>query len=868
MIIGKLYFFRTMFAALISPRRMLLTIFFMSGFLGLVYETLWQKQMIMLLGASAPAIIAVLGAFFAGIALGGRVGDAALSRFNVPTLRLYALAELTVAMNALAMPLIQRTLHATYLPVAHAFGATSTIAYTFRFIATMLAVLPATVAMGATIPFMAEALRKYSKEAVAVIYGFNALGAMVGSLVGSLCMVPAFGIRASLLSAFALNIIIVCVAYYLSRTQTTPDVRTKDAATADFSWCIAYFAAGAVALGAETTWLHILSMVTVNGPVLFATTLAVFLGAYAAGSLVVHPILSRRFRADTESAWTQIMVAVFLLVTVPIIRFLPNIHSVMVATRSSTRFPLSLTLYEVCSILLVVFLPALAMGIVFPAMSRVTSATGRLYFWGNIGSLFGIFVFGLVLIPRLGLNGSLMMLVVLSSLIGLWLLPNNSKMRVATVLSCLSAVTLWMTLPPFAKTDAFVKLLPDGSYGEFRGGHLENKILRYKEGQSSTITVRESPGMNGLPVYRSVYVDEQRVAATDPDAVVDSKMLAYLPAFLHPNPKRALSVGYGSGGTSWSLTTLGLEARTVEIEREVLNSAQLFPYRTVWNKPNFKAIQNDARDHLQTTDERYDFISTDVTNLQYNQNSTLYTVEYFGMMRDRLTKDGIACAWIPMSAISPESFRTLLHTFQHVYPHATLWLMNEIPTYFGILIGTQGPLQMDMKRMSSAMAASREVRDDLATIGIEHPYQIADSLLLDEDGMRAFTSGAPLHTDDDPVLEHSATYHNYLYYNHFVSNLEAALRFRPSSPEKFVVGLNPGELAEFKRVWIASKHWYEAFAAMSLMNVTSEPSTLSALAQISMNSATAAMQAHPGWHTWQDGYARMKHNLAPMLAKP
>ncbi|HJV65256.1 MAG TPA: hypothetical protein VJ550_05960 [Geomonas sp.] len=91
-------------------RAVLLSVFFLSGFVGLVYETLWQKQMIMLLGASAPAI----------------------------------------AVNGQAMPLIQSVLHAAYLSVAHACGATSTVAYSFRFLATMLCVLPATLAMGAT----------------------------------------------------------------------------------------------------------------------------------------------------------------------------------------------------------------------------------------------------------------------------------------------------------------------------------------------------------------------------------------------------------------------------------------------------------------------------------------------------------------------------------------------------------------------------------------------------------------------------------------------------------------------------------------------------------------------------------------------
>lgn len=710
---------------------------------------------------------------------------------------------------------------------------------------------------------MAGALKKHSGDAVARIYGFNALGAMAGSLVGPLCMVPAFGIRTSLLVTFLVNVAIVTVALLLSRQESAGEAVGRRVARAELSWSLAYFAAGAVALGAETTWLRMLAMVIVNGPLLFAITLAVFLGAYAVGSLVVHPILSRRCLPQTESAWVQIAVAVSLLATVPLFRFLPNLHAAILSTFSPGNLAFSVSFFEIVAVVAIVFLPALAMGVVFPAMARVTSATGSLYFWGNIGSLFGIIVFGLFVIPYAGLTGSLMILVALSSLVGVWLLPRSTRVRLATVASCVAALALWATLPPFAQTTGTVRRLPNGTYGEFKDGGLQNKILRYHEGRTSTITIRESLSDDGVTRLRRVYVDEQRVAATDPDAIVDSKMLAHLPAMLHPHPQRALSVGYGSGGTSWSLTTHNLQARTVEIEGEVLRSAQLFPYRTVWDMPNFKAIHNDARDHLQTTDERYDFISTDVTNLQYNQNSTLYTVEYFKMMRDRLTGDGIACAWIPMSSISPESFRTLLATFQHVYPHASLWLMNEMPTYFGILIGTKGPLKIDMARMAAAME-NPAVRGDLATIGIDHPYQVADDLLLDEGGMRAFTAGAPLHTDDDPVLEHSASYHNYLYYNHFVDNLLGTLRYRPATPGELVTGLSPKERADFDRAWAASTDWYQAIASMSELKVAGDLATQQRLVRDVKYFANQAMQAYPVVHSWQSLYAQIMNGGAAM----
>lgn len=848
--------------------RLVLLLFFASGLTGLLYETLWQKQMFVLLGASAPAVTAVLGAFFAGISVGGRIGDRALRQSPAPPLRLYALAELAIAANALLMPWIQSGLHTGYLSAAHALGATSPAAYAFRFAVTMLAVCPATVAMGATIPIMAAALRDRTREAVATAYGVNAFGAMAGALLGSFVLVPALGIRGALLAALAVNLAVAGIAWRLAgRRPARTHVDAGEAPVA--AWSFVYFGAGAVALGAETVWLRILALLTTNGTILFSLTLAVFLGAYALGSLVLHPPLARRLTARSEAAWVQLSVALAILATIPLIRCVPAVFEAWVLhpVQSGRIVSTAVLMHELLAVFAVVALPSIAMGMVFPAMARATRAAGTLYFWGNLGSLAGVLLFGLVLVPAAGILGSLLLLAALSALLGLSLRLRDGRAWTAALAAVAAAAVAWNTLPPFTRTTFAVKRLPDGTWGEFQSGRLANHILRYREGQSATIAIRDAVGANGANTTRRVFVDEQIVASTDPYAVVDSKMLAHLPALLHPAPRRALSVGYGSGGTSWSLALHELEARTVEIEREVLNAAPLFPYGLVWSRPNFRAIHNDARDHLQTTDERYDFISTDVTNMQYKQNSSLYTVEYFRLMRDRLTSDGIACAWIPMAGISLEEFRTLLRSFQDVYPHATLWVMNEIPTAFGILIGTPGPLSVDAARLGAGMARPT-VRDDLLAIGIEHPLQIPAALLLDERGLRAFVAGAPRHTDDDPVLEHAATFSFYLFLHHFAANLDAALAFRPAHPDGIVAGLDAAQTEEFRRLWRASRRWYEVLALQTRAQLASDPADRLRLARRAVDTAHAAAQDYAGVRSWGDWSAQLAMTLKELEHAP
>ena len=249
---------------------------------------------------------------------------------------------------------------------------------------------------------------------------------------------------------------------------------------------------------------------------------------------------------------------------------------------------------------------------------------------------------------------------------------------------------------------------------------------------------------HGRQPYCRIYVDDQPVASTIPGAVIDGRMLAHIPLFLHPNPSNALTVGFGSGGTSDSITTHGVKTYAVEIEPEVFRSAGYFldHNHDVTEASGFHLILNDARDHLHTTRRKYDVISTDVTNLQYKQNASLYSREYFQLMKQSLAEGGIACAWIPAKSNYEDQLRILLRTFQSVFPYASLWFMDHAKTSFAILIGTPGPIRFNVKRFREAFAVP-EVRRDLERVGVDDPYQIMNFMYLDHEGAGVMREQAP-----------------------------------------------------------------------------------------------------------------------------
>jgi spermidine synthase len=277
------------------------------------------------------------------------------------------------------------------------------------------------------------------------------------------------------------------------------------------------------------------------------------------------------------------------------------------------------------------------------------------------------------------------------------------------------------------------------------------QLLYYREGDNATVAVvRECNGA------RCILVDGQPVAGTSRTSLVDQKMLAHLPLLLHPRPRRALTVGFGSGGTSYSMTLHGVKVDCVEIEEAVARAAPLFDSENhgVRSHPRFRLILDDARSWLRVAPVRYDAIVTDCTNLQYRSNGDLYTTDYFRLMKARLREGGLAAAWVPANGIREDDLKTLLRSFRSVFAHTSVWYMNVLPTDFLIVVGTPGPLDLDVEQLRARMSQPG-VAEDLAAVDLADPCRLLTTLLTAGEQLDAYLGTGPLNTDDRPVLSYS-----------------------------------------------------------------------------------------------------------------
>ena len=764
----------------------ILALFFLSGVSGLAYETLWQRQMILIFGASAPATTAVLTSFFCGIAFGSLIGGRMLRRY-ANALAFYAAVELWIGVCALLLPFLLLGVEQLYVPLSQYWNAESqnaTPLFLARFVMAVAVVLPATLGMGATIPAMNRILDEMRKQSigtsVGLAYGTNTLGAVAGGLLTGFLLIKHLGVQNSLYLAFCVNAAVFVGALLLSRRFpfTTP-VHAAGKLPRAYFWLVAiYFGSGFLALGLEILWLRVLGILATNGIYTFVIAITVYLLGFSLGSLFLFKRLARRFSALQIFFIANFGVGASALACISFAYFLPPIFRhqlVQIVVESGAPHLGHLTLFETVYAFSLMFLPALFMGLAYPAVCQkliddrenVAELSGLIYFVGNLGAMLGISLTGLVIITTLGLNATLGAFCVASALLALVTVlryPDTFPARKrfaqagAGLVSALS-IAFVVAAPPILRfgNAAYDPQTEGWRQRPMRGDVQERHILRYKAGASATIIVKGEPLGTQPDFVRGLYVDDQQVASTGLEMVIDAKMLAHIPLMLHPHPSRVLTVGFGSGGTSYSMTTHGVDTFAAEIEPEVVRSAGFFldVNHNVTGSPRFHLILNDARDHLHTTKRKYDVISTDVTNLQYKQNASLYSREYFRLMKQSLNEDGIACAWIPLTGIFEDELRILMRTFRSVFPHASLWFMDHAENNFAILVGTPGPIRFDVKRFKEAFALPG-VQGDLKRVGIEDPYQVMNFMYLDHEGYRQYAGTGPLHTDDRPILEFSS----------------------------------------------------------------------------------------------------------------
>jgi len=681
-----------------------------------------------------------VAAFFGGLAGGALLLGRRIERSRRPA-RWYAACELAIALWAAALAWLMAPAADALLALTGAQPA-PVWQWAVAFLGTFGLLLPATAAMGATLPAMARVLAGMNQQGapIGALYAANTLGAVVGVLATAFWLVPAWGLARTAALCAVLNLL--CAAAAMTRwidALSAPDAPAPAQAMPPWAdrLLLTLAATGLLGIGYEVLVVRVLSQVAENTVYTFAMLLAVYLVGSAAGAAAYQRWHSRQPGSAPGPARDRLLgalAATCLLGTLS----LWGAEGLKAAVQQALGAGLSAALAAEAALAVVAFgPPTLVMGALFSHLGTEARGAGlglgRALGANTLGAACAPLLFGVLGVPLLGPKFAL-----LAVAGGYLALLSRQAWRAPAGWAVAGALgTLALLAPPLQFVD-----VPEG-------GH----IVSYQAGAMAAVSVVEDA--DGVSRLR---IDNRQQEGSSSSLQADARQ-ALLPLLLHPAPRRALFLGLGTGLTAWSAAQdPALQVDAVELLPEVISASAHFTSALGDGTPNprLHLIAADARRFVRAAGPRYDLIVSDNFHPARSGSGALYTVQHFRAVQGRLTEGGLFCQWLPLHQLDTTTLRSIVQAFRTVYPGgAALLASNSLDTPVLGLVAHRDGRRFAWPALRARLASVALPRP-AAAFGLPDELAVLGSLVAGPQALARFAGDAPVNTDDHPVVAYLA----------------------------------------------------------------------------------------------------------------
>jgi spermidine synthase len=753
-------------------RRVVVGLFVVSGISALMYEIAWTRLLNLLFGDTVLAMSTVLASFMAGLALGGFWGGRIIDRRS-HVLTIYAALEVGIGLAALLLLVALKAITPLYIWLHQQLHTTFYLFSLLRFLLAFSLLLLPTTLMGATLPVLSRyVVRAHATlgRNMGLLYALNTAGAVLGCFAAGYVLIGSVGLYQTVSLGAALNLAIGLAVWGL-RHRAGEGLPIAAEPTMSARWLTeepvyhanvvrlvlwSFACSGFAALSYEVIWTRALVFFIGNSTYAFSAMLTTFLCGLALGSLALARVSDRGRNLVLILGALQLCIGIFGVLTIPILGKLFYSLDAWLEGFSSAYWGAPVWL-QFAKTFVVILPPTLCMGGTFPLVSKIVARgpqgigrrIGNIYAVNTLGAIAGSWVAGFLFVPFLGLQKSLVATALLNTALGGVLLAKGSaglrRIQIAVyagILALVIAVNLGMPVLRFADI----------------AGEPEKEILYYDEGLAGIVKVatdihdRKLLSINGWSVAGTGSPNPDVALVNDYPEV--QKMLAHLPMLLHPDPRQVLVIGFGAGGTSWSISRYDMEQLDiVEFVPGVIEAARFFPEvnHHVLADPRVRVTIDDGRNYLLVTPKIYDVVSVDTLDPKHSGNGNLYTQEFYELSKRVLRPGGIFVQWLPYHQVDNANLKMIVHTFLHVYPHATLWLTRF--KGYTLLVGTLAPLNIDVARLE-ARFRDPAIQQDLAEAHVATPWQFLEGFVMTPDTLRRYSAGVErLNTYNHPYVE-------------------------------------------------------------------------------------------------------------------
>lgn len=742
----------------ISDRRkyfIVAVLFFLSGVAGLIYEIVWERLLEIYFGVTLTAITLIVSAYLAGLGLGSLIGGIVASRIRNVVVA-YGWVEVGIALFGLTSPALITTIG----------KLTAGSPYPLVFAISFGILLIPTILMGTTLPLLTQSFVnrvESSGQVIGWLYGINTLGAAFGTWIGGYILIGWLGFDGAARAAALLNLIAGVGAMTLLRgekqneQQIEPSHQKSERTGLSYQGIlVAAFLVGFIDLGFEILWFRVLGILNKTTAYNFPGALFVFLVGLAIGGNVFGRAADRT--QNRIALFWKLQLGVGLASAMTFLLFwgllhLPALQPWIENWFQNPQHPappyvwidkepifsrrlMIASLLEYFTPIVILVLPAsILMGGGLPILDRIaiTSASlsgrrvGDIHLANIFGSVGGSLAVSFVLLPMLGTEWSLKVLILLGfSFLAIarisWNASGAGKYSMPVILLALTLI-----LP--GRGEFYDKLYRAAAGLEVTIRESSEAVLAlgYSGNEPATLWIG---GIQNS--YFPTYGYYERTALTCASA---------------SKPRRVLMIGIGGANSAYFLTQLPevQEMTIVELVQDLGTLLDEFVpvAQRALRDPRVTLIADDGRRYLYANpNEQFDLIFIDPLYSFTSGHNNLYSLEAMELYRSHLTPGGVFCGWFNENHVIPKTAAT-------AFPY-TLHFRDWV-------IAGNESFQVDVEYIRTVSAAYLEKSEGLYLEGTRDALAV-EGILEDRIADRAETLAAepdtPILTDMQPWLEY------------------------------------------------------------------------------------------------------------------
>jgi spermidine synthase len=760
----------------------------LTGFTGVLAEQGFEKYLSLLVGATAAASAAVIATYFLGFALGSWLIGAMIrsGRLRYP-LRTYGWLELLIGASCVLFAYMFHPITGALAPWQSIFSS-SVAKFAVRFGLGSLLILPTAALMGASFPLIAHVVDRGNAShghSWLRAYASNLTGAIVAALSGAYVILPWIGIRGAFWLCFVICALVFAVCFAAGRREEPLSVSAEDRPSANREaldrdgWMLltGAFVSGFMFFALEVLWTHLIAAAIGSSIYAFSAMLTMVLVGLFIGAFRVDRLASSKISYSRIFQFSALLLVIQLrLWDYGQVLFLVKLPPVLSNFYGAEAFKLAL------AALLIV--PSAAMlGSIYPCLLRspVLERPGCSYLvgyvntWNALGCLAGAISGVFLLIPLLGAEWSLKLIIFAALAVGLVFAWRENPAAKAVIRAGLGiAVVLVYAL--LIKWDH--RLLASGLnvfFGQPSSSTPASPSSPQPREESEKLVFFREDVQGGMT---SVVQISRRDAGTEKILLTNGKYegtdnltnqgraqigFAAIPSLYTAEFGRALLIGLGTGHSALALDRMGYrDVDIAEFAPGIIDaSRKQFSHLTegVLDFPNVHLKVEDGRNVLLTNpNQKYDLITVEITSIWFAGATNVYSREFYDLARKRLQPGGVLQQWLQFHHISPREIESVVATVRSIFPYVSVWFTGDQ----GMIVATAEPQSpvagreaQLTERMRLLIKADREQQDQVA-------HDIFTARVLNPASVDRMLAAIPavINTDHNRWLEYATPQYN------------------------------------------------------------------------------------------------------------